>query len=42
MKTKFVFRTVSKTAEESALVDSSASENFLDLEVWKGLKIGRF
>ena len=42
MKTKFAFRTVSKTAEESALVDSSASENFLDLEVWKGLKIGRF
>ena len=42
MKTKFAFRTVSKTAEESALVDSSASENFLDLGVWKELKIRCF
>jgi hypothetical protein len=42
MKTRFAFQTVSKTAEESALVDSGASENFLDLEVWKGLKIGHF
>jgi hypothetical protein len=42
MKLKFVFRTVSKTADECALVDSGASENFIDFEVWKGLKIGRF
>ena len=42
MKLKFAFRTVSKMADESALVDSGASENFIDFEVWRGLRIGRF
>ena len=42
MKTRFAFQTVSKMAKESTLVDSGASENFLDLEVWRGLKIGCF
>ena len=42
MKINFPFQTISKTADESALVDSGASENFLDFDVWKGLRIGRF
>jgi len=28
-------------AEETALLDSGASENFLDEDIWKGLGIGR-
>ena len=29
-------------AKEIALVDSGATENFIDIDVWKHLKIGRF
>ena len=38
----FEFKSVSKTAEETALIDSGATENFIDIEVWKALNIGRF
>ena len=42
LKLDFVFKTILKTAEETALIDSGATENFIDIEVWKVLKIGRF
>ena len=38
----FAFKSVSKTADETALIDSSATENFIDVEVWRALNIGRF
>src|SRR5260221_11261199 len=41
MKVPFEFTSVSRTANERALIDSGASENFLDFKVWKELKIGR-
>lgn len=41
MKLEFTFRMVQKVAEETALLDSGASENFLDKRVWEGLGIGR-
>ena len=34
MKLKFTFKTVQRVADEVALLDSGASENFLDEEVW--------
>jgi hypothetical protein len=42
MKLNFDFNSISKTADECALIDSGASENFLDFNVWKELRIGRF
>ena len=42
LKLDFAFKTISKTAEETALIDSGATKNFIDIEVWKALKIGRF
>ena len=42
LKLDFAFKTISKTAKETALIDSGATENFIDIEVWKALKIGRF
>ena len=42
LKLDFAFKTISKTAEETALINSGATENFIDIEVWKALKIGRF
>ena len=42
MKLDFAFQTISKRADETALIDSGATENFIDIEVWKMLKIGRF
>jgi len=42
LKLDFNFRTISNMAEEIALVDSGATENFIDIDVWKHLKIGRF
>ena len=41
MKMRFTFKTVRSVAEETALLDSGASENFLDKKVWKSLGIGR-
>ena len=42
LKLDFAFKTISKMAKETALINSSATENFIDIEVWKALKIGRF
>ena len=33
LKLDFAFKTISKTAEETALIDSGATENFIDIEV---------
>ena len=41
MKMRFTFKTVRSVAEETALLDSSASENFLDERVWQSLGIGQ-
>jgi len=41
MKLEFTFKSVQRVAKETALLDSGASENFLDQDVWKGLGIGR-
>ena len=38
----FEFKSISRTADETTLIDSSATENFIDIEVWKALNIGRF
>ena len=38
----FEFKSISRTADETALIDSGATENFIDIEVWKALNIGRF
>jgi hypothetical protein len=38
----FQFHTVQQTTEDVALLDSRATKNFLDKEVWKTLKIGHF
>ena len=38
----FQFHTVRKTANKKALLDSGATENFLDENVWKQLQIGSF
>ena len=42
MYTPFTFSLVQQVAEEQALVNSGASENFIDKETWKGLGIGQF
>lgn len=42
MNVPFDFCTIHKTTEERALLDSGATENFLNEEVWKELGIGRF
>ena len=41
MSIPFEFRTVQKTTDECALLDSGAMENFLDENVWRRLQIGR-
>ena len=41
MKMRFTFKTVRSVAEETALLDSGASENFLDEKVWESLGIGQ-
>jgi len=41
MNVLFEFSTVWKSTKETALLDSGATENFLDEEVWKQLQIGR-
>ena len=40
MKMRFTFKMVWNMAEETALLDSSTSENFLDERVWRDLGIG--
>ena len=42
LKLDFAFQTISKTADETTLIDSGATENFIDIEVWKVLNIGQF
>jgi len=41
MNVPFEFRTVGKMTNEMALLNSGATENFLDKEVWRRLCIGR-
>ena len=40
VKIKLAFRNVHSVTPEIALLDSRATENFLDLNVWKLMKIG--
>ena len=42
MRIALTFKTVSTVAKEEALLDSGATENFLDLQAWKELRIGQF
>ncbi len=42
MNVPFKFHTVQKATNEKALLDSGATKNFVDEEVWSRLKIGRF
>ena len=42
VKIKLAFRNVHGVTPEIALLDSGATENFLDCNVWKSMKIGRF
>ena len=42
MNIPFKFHTVQKATNKKALLDSGATENFVDKEVWSRLKIGRF
>jgi len=41
MNVPFQFQTAQMKADESALLDSGATENFIDEETWKRLQIGR-
>ena len=38
----FKFHTVQKATDEKALLNSRATENFMDEKVWSQLNIGRF
>jgi len=38
----FSFKTLHKVADRQALIDCRASENFIDIDTWKELKIRRF
>jgi len=38
----FSFKTLHKVADRQALIDCGASKNFIDIDTWKELKIGRF
>lgn len=42
LKLDFAFKTISKTAGEIALIDSRATENLIDIDMWKALNIGLF
>jgi hypothetical protein len=42
MNMPFKFHTVQKATDKKALLDSEATENFVDKEVWSWLNIGRF
>ena len=41
VNTKVTFQTLSKQAEETALVDSGATENFISHDMWSSIGIGR-
>lgn len=41
VNTKINFRTLSEQAEETALVNSSATENFIDQQIWAWMGIGK-
>jgi hypothetical protein len=41
MNVPFKFETARATAEESALLDSRATDNFINEETWKRLGVGR-
>ena len=41
LRTRFTFKSVKGIRPEKALLDSGATENFIDIEFWKTLKIGR-
>ena len=38
---KIAFRTLSEQADDRALVDSGATENFIDYETWKQMGVGK-
>jgi len=42
MNLPFQLHTVQQTTGKVALLDSGATENFMDKDVWKRLKIGHF
>ena len=42
MRIRLTFKTISMVAKDEALLNSGATENFLDLQVWKELRIGCF
>ena len=42
VKIKLAFRNMYGVTPEIALLDSGATENFLDFNIWKSMKIGRF
>jgi len=42
MRIRLTFKTISTVAKDEALLDSGATKNFLDLQVWKELRIGHF
>ena len=42
VKIKLAFKNLHGVTSEVVLLDSRATENFLDLNVWKTMKIGHF
>ena len=42
MKLSFQFHIVRQTIDDEALLDSRATKNFLNKQVWKSLQIGCF
>ena len=42
VKIKLAFKNMHGVTPEVALLDSGATENFLNLNIWKSMKIGRF
>jgi len=42
MRIGLTFKMISTVAKDKALLDSGATENFLDLQAWKELRIGCF
>jgi len=41
MNVPFTFQTAHAMADEAALLDSGATENFIDIETWKRMGIGK-
>jgi len=40
MRIRLTFKTISMVAKDKALLNSGATENFLDLQAWRELRIG--